>query len=61
MLKEVRKSVKQDKTAWVDATIGAGEWDAIKKACRPKPHKQGRLRNLKGELVDSEEKSRYNG
>eukprot|EP00959_Pyramimonas_sp_CCMP1952_P149556 3129274-Pyramimonas_sp.AAC.1 len=24
LLKEVRKSVKQDKTAWVDATIGAG-------------------------------------
>ena len=53
LLKEVRKSCKQDKTSWVENNIANGCWDAIRAHCRARPRKQGRLQNLEGELVES--------
>ena len=48
LLKQVRKSVKQYKTAWMDS---------LKRVCRPKPRRQGRIKILDGELVESTERA----
>jgi len=57
LLKEVRKACKHDKTAWVDAQISSGSWDALKRHCRPKPRRQGRLKDMSGGLVDSTQRA----
>eukprot|EP00959_Pyramimonas_sp_CCMP1952_P162165 3390511-Pyramimonas_sp.AAC.1 len=56
-LKEVRKSCKQDKTIWSDKEISSGNWDALKRHCRPKPRRQGRLRSTGGDLVDNTQRA----
>jgi hypothetical protein len=57
LLKEVRKSCKIDKTEWMDSNIALGCWDGIRRFCRPRQHKQGRLQNLQGRLVASHERA----
>ena len=57
MHKAVRKSVRSDRTAWVDACLAEGSWKAIKNFRKPRPTKQGRLRDDKDELVSSEHRA----
>ena len=52
--KEVRRSVRMDRTVWVEACLADGSWDALRKLRRPPSRKQGRLRDASGELVSSE-------
>ena len=57
LLKEVRRSCKNDKTMWLDSNIASGRWDDIRRFCRPRQHKQGRLQNIHGQLVESHERA----
>eukprot|EP00959_Pyramimonas_sp_CCMP1952_P252126 5268026-Pyramimonas_sp.AAC.1 len=53
----MRNACKQDKTVWVDTQFSTGSWDALKKRCRPKPRRQGRLRNMSGKLVENTQRA----
>ena len=53
-LKTLRQSVKIDRNVWLSSFLDSGSWSAIRKLRKPTVPKQGRLRNLNGELVDSE-------
>ena len=57
MHKEVRRSVRIDRTCWIDACLAEGTWRAIKNFRRPRPTRQGRLRDEKDELVSSEHRA----
>ena len=55
--KAVRRAAKRDKGIWLDDTIADGSWQSVRKLLKPTAAKQGRLRNLQGELVSSEERA----
>ena len=46
-----------DKTAWTEAHIANGNWDAIRAFCRGRQRKQGRLQNIAGKLVESNKRA----
>ena len=53
----VRRSAKEDRSAWVDEALADGSWHAIKKFRKPKAAKQGRLRDQFGMLVSSDQRA----
>ena len=54
---KVKRSVKADRDTWLNALLEKGAWDQIKSYRKGVKHKQGRLRNLQGHLVSSEERA----
>ena len=55
--KKVRASARKDRGTWLERLTANGDWDAMKHVRKPRPHKQGRLRNLRGELASFEQRS----
>ena len=53
--KEVRKAAKLDRTRWLDKLLEDGDWQQIRKIRQLRKLRGGRLRNAKGELVESSE------
>ena len=52
--KQVRASVKRDRTRWLEAMLETGDWKEIRKLRKGHSPAQGRLKNASGELVSSE-------
>ena len=55
--RETKKSAKADRAKWLEDLAATGEWAAIKRLRKWRYAKQGRLRNLQGELVSSEHRA----
>ena len=55
--KAVRKAVKHDKATWLEETLADGSWRGIRHITKRVAPKQGRLRNLEGDLVSSEQRA----
>ena len=55
--KVIRKSIKDDKTAWLHEVCSTGSWHSAKILRKPPKPQQGRLRNLAGVLVSTDERS----
>ena len=53
----VKQSVKKDRNDWLDGLLEKGPWDQIKSVRKGVCHKQGRLRNMAGQLVSSEDRA----
>ena len=52
--KDVKRSAKVDRNVWLSGLLESGDWNAVQRLRKPRLPKQGRLRNLRGELVESE-------
>ncbi len=52
--KQVKCAVKANKSAWFDEMLAEGDWGQIRKLREGYLQKQGRLKNLSGELLDSD-------
>ena len=50
----MKKVAKLDRTRYVDLMVANGNWEQIRKLRKPTKPKQGRLKNSRGELVDSD-------
>eukprot|EP00959_Pyramimonas_sp_CCMP1952_P361696 7575001-Pyramimonas_sp.AAC.1 len=48
--KTARKSAKQDKSKWLENALATGSWKQVRNFRSPRPAKQGRLRDVNGEL-----------
>ena len=55
--KECRKSVKLDKERWLEALLGDGDWQQIRKLRQPKRATAGKLRDSSGKLVESDQRA----
>jgi hypothetical protein len=55
--KLIRKAARADRTAWVSELLAPGTWDRVKQYRKPKQRQQGRLRDLEGVHVSSEERA----
>ena len=55
--KLVKQSAKADRRAWLNEALENGDWSEIRKLKQPPKHRQGRLRDLTGALVNSEERA----
>ena len=55
--RKVRSAAKVDRKMWPNESLRQGTWDCVRKLRKPASHKQGRLRNLNGDLVGSELRS----
>ena len=55
--KQIKISVKNDRSKWLNTLLQTGEWQQETKLRKGVQPKQGRLRNLSGELVSSEERA----
>ena len=54
---QIKKSVKKDRDIWLTGMLQTGEWDQIKALRRGTKHKQGRLKDIRGQLVSSEDRA----
>ena len=54
MRKQLKKSIRKDKAEWLKRFCGEGSWQSVKFLRKPAKPQQGRLRNLAGELVESD-------
>ena len=52
LTKQIKASVKKDKTQWLEKLASTGSWDDIKFLRNKKKLKQGRLRDSNGHIVD---------
>ena len=57
LAKQVKQAAKIDRGLWLSGLLADGGWRTIRKLRKPPLPKQGRLRNLSGELVDSEQRA----
>ena len=55
--KLIKKSIRNDKSQWLDETVQQGTWNDAKLLRKPRKIQQGRLRNLEGDLVSSESRA----
>ena len=55
--KQVKKSARRDRAAWLEQLVADGSWPAVRKLRRGRRVQQGRLRNASGELVCSEHRA----
>ena len=55
--KDVKVSAKRDRAIWLEAMTAAGDWASIRRVCRKKSRPQGRLNNLAGNQVASDERA----
>ena len=53
----VKASAKKDRRPWLEEALRGGAWRDVRNVSRPAKHKQGRLRDLAGKLVDSSERA----
>ena len=53
----VKAPVKHDRSKWLDKLLQDGNWGEIRKLRKGFKLQQGRLRNMDGELVSSEERA----
>ena len=53
----VKASVKQDRRVWLDTLLANGDWGEVRKLRKGFKPNQGRLRNLEGEQVRSEQRA----
>ena len=51
--KAIKQSAKMDRKVWLNISLDGGNWSAIRSLTRQRKHKQGRLRDLNGQFVDS--------
>ena len=58
LTQQIKKSVQNDKRAWLENLAGTGKWDDIKFLRQKTKPKQGRLRDSEGNLVDISAKRR---
>lgn len=54
---KVKDSVKQGRSDWLDKLTVSGDWDQVRKLRNGVAPAQGRMRNLHGELVNSEDRA----
>ncbi|OLP80991.1 LINE-1 reverse transcriptase-like [Symbiodinium microadriaticum] len=56
---DIKQSVKQDRTRWLDGLLSNGNWDEIRKLRRNSKsnHLRGRLRDMQGNTVDSDQRA----
>jgi hypothetical protein len=52
--KQVRIAAKKDRTEWVDRLLVTGTWEQVKRLRKKAPRRPGKLRDQKGDLVDSD-------
>ena len=52
--KQIRRSVAEDRRAWLDQLLQSGDWSEIRKLRKGFAPKCGRLRDVDGEVVESE-------
>ena len=57
LAREIKKSVAQDRAAWLDDLLATGNWDEVRKLKKGLKQQQGRLKNVEGKLVSSEERA----
>ena len=55
--KDIKKSVGQDRSDWLDALLDSGDWQQIRELRRGYKPKQGRLRDSVGILISSESRA----
>ena len=55
--KEIRRSVKRDRSEWIERTLADGTWKALNALRKPPKAQPGKLRNALGELVSSESRA----
>ena len=55
--KEIRNSVKHDRCDYLDTLAGGGTWSDLKKLRQGPSRMKGRLRNLEGVVVESDQKA----
>jgi hypothetical protein len=55
--KLAKKSARQDRREWLTDIAGANSWEQVRKLRRKTCHKQGRLKDLNGQYVDSDERA----
>ena len=55
--RQIRLAAKADRRAWLNELTCTGAWAAIHKLRKPKAPRQGRLQDLSGKLVDSNERA----
>lgn len=53
----VRRAARADRGRWLDGLVADGTWKGVRSLSRPKLRRQGRLGNLEGELVGSEDRA----
>ena len=51
---QIRKSVKKDRSQWLDKLLVTGDWSQIRRLRKGFVPAQGRLKNIEGVLVDSD-------
>jgi len=51
---KVKQSVKTDRGNWLDGLLATGAWEEVRRLRKGFKPRQGRVRNLEGNLVDSE-------
>lgn len=55
--KQVKRSIQNDKSIWLDSLLASGDWSQIRKLRRPSSTKQGRLNDASGDLVDTDRRA----
>ena len=54
---EVKRSVKKDRDQWLTSLLEKGPWDQVKDLRRGVHHRQGRLKDMQGRFVSSEDRA----
>ena len=57
LAKEVKSSVGKDRAQWLDSLVATGEWNQIRKLRKNPTPQQGRLKDLSGSIVSSEQRA----
>ena len=57
LARQVRASVKSDRSQWLESSLATGEWAPIRQLRKGAVSKQGRLANLSGDIVDSDQRA----
>ena len=52
----IKKNIRSDREQWLLALAETGTWKNVRELGKPRKHNQGRLKNLEGEIVSSEER-----
>ncbi|CAK0815476.1 unnamed protein product, partial [Prorocentrum cordatum] len=54
---EVKRSIKKDRDQWLTSLLEKGPWDQVKDLHKGVHHRQGRLKNMLGRFVSSEDQA----
>ena len=57
MHKRIRASVQRDKQKWLEDMLIDGHWGPVKKLRKGESQKQGRLKDMRGDIVSSEQRA----